>query len=205
MPLVAVELAIAQDDSDGVRIARAFQQTLQESGWTPGQNIRIEYRWGATSAERAQVYAEELLKLNPDVIVAHATIVARAVSQQTNKIPTVFTNVSDPLGERFVKSFAQPGGEMTGFTNIEPSMGAKYLQLLKEIAPGVTRAAMLFNPQIDAWKRHVFFGTVRGCWSTAFDKDAKSGSSGYCWHRAIHFDARKQRWRRSYRCRRTIH
>ena len=145
MPLVAVELAIAQDDSDGVRIARAFQQTLQESGWTPGQNIRIEYRWGATSAERAQVYAEELLKLNPDVIVAHATIVARAVSQQTNKIPTVFTNVSDPLGERFVKSFAQPGGEMTGFTNIEPSMGAKYLQLLKEI--DVTRAAMLFNPK----------------------------------------------------------
>jgi len=118
MPLVAVELAIAQDDSDGVRIARAFQQTLQESGWTPGQNIRIEYRWGATSAERAQVYAEELLKLNPDVIVAHATIVARAVSQQTNKIPTVFTNVSDPLGERFVKSFAQPGGEMTGFLRL---------------------------------------------------------------------------------------
>ncbi|HET7910686.1 MAG TPA: ABC transporter substrate-binding protein, partial [Pseudolabrys sp.] len=100
-----------------------------------------------TTPERARVHAAELVKLKPDVIVSHATIVTRAFFQGTRTIPVVFTNVSDPLGEKFVQSFAKPGGNITGFTNIESTMGAKYLQLLKDIAPGVTRAAMLFNPK----------------------------------------------------------
>src|SRR4029078_12867760 len=144
--LGGVELAIDEDDRDGKRSVGAFQQELQELGWT-SENLRIESRWGATTPERARVPAAELIKLNPDVISSHATIVTRAFAQGTKTIPIVFTNVSDPLGEKFVQSFAKPGGNMTGFTNIEATMGAKYLQLLKDVAPGVTRAAMLFNPK----------------------------------------------------------
>jgi len=143
--LVAVELALDENDRDGKRSVDAFQQELQELGWT-SENLRIEFRWGATTPERARVHAAELIKLNPDVIVSHATIVTRAFAQETKTIPIVFTNVSDPLGEKFVQSFAKPGGNLTGFTNIEATMGAKYLQLLKDVAPGVTRAAMLYNP-----------------------------------------------------------
>ena len=142
---LAVELALDENDRDGKRSVGSFQQELQELGWT-SENLRIEYRWGATTPERARVHAAELIKLNPDVIVSHATIVTRAVSEGTKTIPIVFTNVSDPLGEKFVQSFAKPGGNLTGFTNIEATMGAKYLQLLKDVAPGVTRAAMLYNP-----------------------------------------------------------
>lgn len=144
--LVAVELAMDENDRDGKRAVGAFQQELQELGWT-GETLQIEYRWGATTPERARVHAAELINLKPDVIVSHATIVTRAFFQGTKTIPVVFTNVSDPLGEKFVQSFAKPGGNITGFTNIESTMGAKYLQLLKDIAPGVTRAAMLFNPK----------------------------------------------------------
>jgi|SRR6476646_9147038 ABC-type uncharacterized transport system substrate-binding protein len=145
--VIGMELALDQDDDDGKRVVAAFEDTLKKLGWTPGDNAKIEYRWGATNPERAQSNAAELVKLKPDVIVAHATIVTRALFQQDRTIPIVFTNVSDPIGERFVKSFAQPGGRITGFTNIEPAMGGKYLQLLKEMVPDVTRAAMLFNPK----------------------------------------------------------
>lgn len=144
--LIALELALDENDVDGKRSVDAFQQGLQELGWTD-ENLSIRYRWGATTPERARILAAELIKLNPDVIVSHATIVTRAISQQTKVIPVVFTNVSDPLGEKFVQSFAKPGGNITGFTNIEATMGAKYLQLLKDVAPNVTRAAMLFNPK----------------------------------------------------------
>ena len=143
--LVAVELALDENDRDGKRSVDAFQQELQELGWT-SENLRIEYRWGATTPERARVHAAELIKLNPDVIVSHATIVTRAFAQETKTIPIVFTNVSDPLGEKFVQSFAKPGGNLTGFTNSEATRGAKYLQWLKDVAPGVTRAAVPYNP-----------------------------------------------------------
>ena len=133
--LVAVALALDEHDKDGERSVSAFQQELQELGWT-SENLRIESRWGATTPERARVHAAELIKLNPDVIFSHATIVTRAFAQGTRTIPIVFTNVSDPLGEKFVQSFAKPGGNMTGFTNIEATMGAKYLQLLKDVGLG---------------------------------------------------------------------
>jgi len=144
--LVAVALALDEHDKDGERSVGAFKQSIEELGWA-NENLRVEYRWGATTPERARAIAGELLKLHPDVIVSHATIVARAFAQGTKTIPIVFTNVSDPLGEKFVQSFAKPGGNITGFTNIESTMGAKYLQLLKDVAPNVTRAAMLFNPK----------------------------------------------------------
>src|SRR6187399_2978298 len=124
--LVGVELAIDEDDRDGKRSVDAFQQELQDLGWT-SENLRIEYRWGATTPEGARVHSVELIKLNPDVIFSHATIVTRAFAQGTKTIPIVFTNVSDPLGEKFVQSFAKPGGNMTGFTNIEANKGREIL------------------------------------------------------------------------------
>ena len=102
MRLVAVEMALAKGDEDGRHLAAVFEQSLQQLGWKLGQNLRIEYRWDATNAERAQTQAAELVKLNPDVIVAHATIVTRAFFQLSTKIPIVFVNVSDPFGEHFV-------------------------------------------------------------------------------------------------------
>jgi len=144
--VVAVQMALAQDDQDGQRLATAFEAALRQLGWTPGRNLRIEYRWGATNPERAQAEAAELVNLKPDVIVAHATIVTSALAPLSKTIPIVFVNVSDPIGEQFVESFAHPGGNLTGFTNIEPSIGSKYLELLKKIVPSVNRAAMIFNP-----------------------------------------------------------
>jgi ABC-type uncharacterized transport system substrate-binding protein len=146
MRLVAVEMALAEGDKDGERLAAALEQALAQLGWKVGQNLRLEYRWNATNQERAEALAAELVSLKPDVIVSHATIVTKAFAQRSGTIPVVFVNVSDPIGEQFVKSFGSPGGNFTGFTNIEPSMGGKYLQLLKEIAPNVNRAAMIFNP-----------------------------------------------------------
>jgi putative ABC transport system substrate-binding protein len=146
-PLIAVLLAFDQNDTDGQRYAAVFRETLRQAGWNPGTDVRVEFRWRATDAERATAGATEILALRPDVIVPHATIATRAVVQQTRAIPVVFTNVSDPIGENFVQSFSNPGGNITGFTNIEPSMGSKYVELLKTLAPDVRRAGMIYNPK----------------------------------------------------------
>ena len=144
--LIAVEMAFAETDPEGQRYAAAFQQELQQLGWTLGRDLQIEYRY-ATDAARAKLHAVELVALKPDLIVAHATIVTRAIVAATRTIPVVFTNVSDPVGEGFVKGFPRPGGNITGFVNVEPSIGGKYLELLKAVAPGINRAAMIFNPK----------------------------------------------------------
>ena len=144
--VVGLVLAFADGDPEGQRYAAAFHQELQRLGWTLGGNLRTEQRWGATNAERAGQYAAEMASLKPDLIVSHATIVTRAMVSHTKDIPIVFTNVSDPVGERFVESFARPGRNVTGFVNVEPTIGGKYLELLKDIAPSLTRTVMLFNP-----------------------------------------------------------
>lgn len=146
-PLIAVLMAFNQNDADGQRYAAAFQETLRQAGWNPGADLKVEFRWNATDTERARAGAAEIIALHPDLIVSHATIATRAVAQQTRTIPIVFTNVSDPIGERFVQGFSNPGANITGFTNIEPSMGSKYLELLKTIAPDVSRVGMIFNPK----------------------------------------------------------
>lgn len=156
--LIVVEMALAHEDPDGQKLAAAFEQSLRRLGWTPDR-AQIEYRWNATNAERADTQAAELLKLRPDVIVAHATIVARAFLRQSTKTPIVFVNVSDPVGEHFVDGFGHPGGNFTGLTNIEPSIGGKYIELLKEVAPRVTRAAMMFNPNSTPGRGSYFSGS----------------------------------------------
>jgi putative ABC transport system substrate-binding protein len=143
---IAMVMAFSQSDPEGQRYAAAFQQRLSELGWTVGKDLNIESRWEATSSDRANAYAAELAKRSPDLIISHATIVTRAIVSHTREIPVVFVNVSDPLGERFVAGFARPGGRVTGFTNLEPTVGGKYLELLKEMAPSLKQAVMIFNP-----------------------------------------------------------
>jgi putative ABC transport system substrate-binding protein len=128
----------------------AFQHGLGEAGWIPGRNVHIEYRWTNADVERIKEFANELVALKPDVILADGTPVTAALKRETSTIPIVFVVVSDPVGAGFVQSLAHPGGNITGFINYEDAMGGKWLELLKEIAPSVTHAAMIFNPDTAA-------------------------------------------------------
>jgi putative ABC transport system substrate-binding protein len=124
----------------------AFTKALAELGWTDGRNIRIDMRWGAADVGRIQALAKELVSLQPDLIIAVATTAAAALQRETKTIPIVFIAVSDPIGSGFVASLPRPGGNITGFINIEGSVGGKWIEILKDIVPGVRSAALLFNP-----------------------------------------------------------
>jgi putative ABC transport system substrate-binding protein len=125
----------------------AFAKALQELGWTDGRNIRIDYRWGASDVDRIQAFAKELVGLQPDLIVASTTPVVAAVARETRTIPIVFVVVSDPVGSGFVASLPRPGGNITGFINIEASLSGKWIEMLKDIVPRAARAALMFNPE----------------------------------------------------------
>src|SRR5215468_5361050 len=126
----------------------ALLQGLQELGWTVGRNVRIDYRWGATDGELKRRYAAELVALAPDVIVTTGDSNTGPVQQASRTVPIVFAQVPDPVAAGFVASLSRPGGNATGFTNFEYGMSGKWLELLKEIAPRVTRAAVLRDPAI---------------------------------------------------------
>jgi putative tryptophan/tyrosine transport system substrate-binding protein len=128
----------------------AFAQTLQQLGWTNGNNVRIDYRYGLGNAANVRKYAAELVSLAPDVILASGASVLAPLLQATRTLPIVFVAVVDPVGAGFVESMAQPGGNATGFIQFEYSLSGKWLELLKAIAPGVTRAAVLRDPVITA-------------------------------------------------------
>jgi ABC-type uncharacterized transport system substrate-binding protein len=131
------------NDPDGKARNAAFLKALQQSGWTDGRNIQIDHRWGGGDSEDIRKYAAELVALAPDVIVASGTASMAPLLQATRTVPIVFVQVTDPVGAGFVDSLARPGGNVTGFTNFEYGLGAKWLELLKEIAPSLTRAAVL--------------------------------------------------------------
>jgi putative ABC transport system substrate-binding protein len=139
-------LGYAESDQVGRRYLATLQKRLEELGWSEGRNLMIEARFAAADAERMRVYAAELVGAAPDVIFANTTTVTAALLRQTRTIPIVFAVVSDPLGSGFVQSLARPGGNATGFINLESSLVEKWVEMLKEIAPHVTRAAMMFNP-----------------------------------------------------------
>jgi ABC-type uncharacterized transport system substrate-binding protein len=132
----------ANDPESRARIA-AFVKALRELGWTEGHNMRIEYRWGAANVDNTRKQAAELIALAPDVVLANASQSVHALQQASPTVPIVFVQVPDPVGAGFVDSLARPGGNATGFTTFEYGIGAKWLELLKEIAPGVKRAAVL--------------------------------------------------------------
>jgi len=143
MRRIGVLMNVAADDPEGQARIAAFHQGLQEWGWTLGRNARIDVRWGAVDADSSRRYAAELVGLAPDVILASASAAIAALQQTTRTIPIVFTSVADPVGAGFVETLAHPGGNITGFSLYEFTLSGKWLELLKEIAPGVTRAAVL--------------------------------------------------------------
>jgi putative ABC transport system substrate-binding protein len=146
MRRIGVLMGIAESDPARQSFVTAFTEALEELGWSSGRNIRIEYRWGAGDAERIRNFARELVEMQLDLIVGHTTPVVAALKAQTRTIPIVFTQVSDPVGSGFIDGFAKPGGNITGFTNLESSMSSKLVELLKEVAPTITRVAVMFNP-----------------------------------------------------------
>jgi putative tryptophan/tyrosine transport system substrate-binding protein len=143
---IAVLMGYAEDDPEAQVRIKSFQRGLQELGWTAGTNVRIDYRWAAGDIGRIRIFAKELIALRPDVILANTTPVTRALHDESRTIPIVFVIVSDPVGDGFVASLPRPGGNVTGFINYEASMASKWLELLKEIAPSVVRAALIYNP-----------------------------------------------------------
>jgi putative ABC transport system substrate-binding protein len=148
MRRIGVLMNLSQDDSEApVRVA-AFAQGLQELGWIVGRNCRIDYRWGGGDPDRVRRYAAELVALAPDIILVNGGSVVAAVQNTTRSIPIVFVNVTDPVGGGYVASLARPGGNTTGFTLFEYGTSGKWLELLKQVAPGVKRAAVIRDPSI---------------------------------------------------------
>jgi len=144
---VGVLMAYAQSDPVARSWHAAFQEELQKLGWTEGRNLRIATRWATdTDAGLMQRHAQELAALHPDVIFAPNTAATASILQQTRSVPVVFATAIDPIGSGFVASLPRPGGNVTGFTFVEPTIGGKWLELLKEIAPRVARVAFLYNP-----------------------------------------------------------
>ena len=158
MRRVGVLMAGADDQEPQARLA-VFLQALQQLGWTNGHNVRIEYRWAAGNADDIRKYAAELVALAPDVILAGGGAVLPSLQQATRTVPIVFTQTPDPVGAGFVDSLARPGGNATGFMALEYGLGAKWLELLKEIAPAVTRVAVIRDAAISAGLG--FFGAIQ--------------------------------------------
>jgi putative ABC transport system substrate-binding protein len=144
---IGVLIQLAESDPEGQARLGAFRNELQKHGWRVGDNLQIDVRWGTSNDERARVAVAELLKLNPDLIFANSTVSLRAAQQATQTLPIVFTTVIDPVGQGFVASLAHPGGNTTGFSYLEPSVGGKWLDVLKQTAPRVNHVAFMFNPQ----------------------------------------------------------
>jgi putative ABC transport system substrate-binding protein len=145
---IGVLTYLAADDPDLAPRLAAFSQGLQKLGWIDGRNVRIEYRWGAGDTGRYGNFAAELISLAPDVILVSSGSALAAVQKTTRTVPIVFVNVSDPVGAGYVASLARPGANTTGFTLFEYSISGKWLELLKQLAPGVTRAAVIRDPSI---------------------------------------------------------
>jgi putative tryptophan/tyrosine transport system substrate-binding protein len=143
---VGALIGFAEDDPATQRRVAAFLKRLADLGWTLDRNVAIDFRYGAGDADKNRAFAKELVSLNPDVIFVNSTSATAAVQRETTIIPVVFATVSDPVGSGFVASLARPGGNITGFVNVEASIAGKWLGLLKEVAPGIKRAGLMYNP-----------------------------------------------------------
>ena len=145
---IAVLMNLIEDDAEGQSRIAAFLRGMRELGWSADRNMRIDIRWAGNDDERHRQYAAELAALAPDVFLASASPAVMALQQVASTVPIVFVAVSDPVGAAFVDSMARPGGRITGFTQFEYGISTKWLEFLKEIAPRVTRVAVLRNPAI---------------------------------------------------------
>jgi putative ABC transport system substrate-binding protein len=143
---IAVLMGLANDAETQAR-AKALEQGLANKGWIVGQNLRIEYRFAASDAERMVSFSKELVALQPDIIIGHSTPVVAALIQATRKIPIVFVVVGDPVGSGFVASIAEPGGNITGFVTLQPTITGKHLSILEGLKSQLTRVALMYNPE----------------------------------------------------------
>lgn len=144
---IGMLIARAESDAEGQAYVTALRQALEKLGWRLGRNVEIETRWQAGSTGQAQAFARELVASRPDLLVVNSTPYLRAAGQVAGEIPIVFVAIADPVGQGFVASLARPGGTMTGFGVEDASLGAKWLELLKEMAPRIARATAIFNPE----------------------------------------------------------
>ena len=151
---IGMLISYAESDPEAQARIMALRKGLQELGWTEGLNLRIEYRWGAVAAAPTELFARELISLQPDLILTTNTPTTASIKQRTQTIPIIFANVVDPLGSGFIASLSRPGGNITGFTNLEATIPGKWLELLKEIAPQINRVAFLFNPSTAAYAEY---------------------------------------------------
>ena len=155
MRSIGMLMAYAETDQEGQTLVATFRKALATLGWAEGRNMRIEPRWArADDAASRQQFAKELVALRPDLILSHGTPGTAAVLQETRILPVIFLNVADPIGSGFVRSFPAPGGNATGFITMEGSMAGKWVELLKDIAPRVTRCALLYNPSTAPYARY---------------------------------------------------
>ena len=146
---------LAQSDLEDQSWIKELVQRLQELGWTNGRNVQVDFRFSDADAARTSMLATELIELRPDVVLAAGALAATALRQQTLSVPIVFVRVVDPVSAGFVTNLARPEGNITGFTNFEFSVGGKWLQLLKECAPGVDRIAVVFDPANPTWAAYL--------------------------------------------------
>ena len=165
MRRLGVLSSLAETDTEAQAWDAAFRKRLVELGWIEGRSVRIDYRWAAGSVDRMRLFARELVQLNPDALVTISTPATAALQAETRTIPIVFAWVSDPIGSGFVSSLAHPGGNITGFLNIEASVVGKWLTLMREIAPQVSRIGFLYNPQTAPYARY-YLDTFRAASST---------------------------------------
>jgi putative tryptophan/tyrosine transport system substrate-binding protein len=157
---IGMLMGYAEDDPDTQARMRAFREAFEQLGWKDGRNVQITYRFGVGEIDRVGSYAKELVDLNPDLIVCETTPTLKAVADQTTTIPIVFISVADPVSNGFVTDLARPGGNITGFTNFEATMGGKWIELLKKIAPGTTRVGVIFNPDTAPGAGSFFLNSV---------------------------------------------
>jgi len=160
MRLIGVLIPPAEKDPEAQAWVAAFREGLEKLGWTDGRNIRVETRWGVADADSMQRVTKELVALQSDVILTNNTPTVRLLLQQTRTIPIVFVNLVDPVSSGLVTSLARPGGNATGFTIMEGTMAGKWMELLKQIAPHVTRVGFLFNPATAPYAEY-FLGPYR--------------------------------------------
>jgi putative ABC transport system substrate-binding protein len=152
---IGVLMGIGESDPEAAPRVEALRNGLQELGWREGRNIRLDYRWTAGDLDRTRLFAKEIVELKPDVIVVHSTPAVSALHQLTSATPMVFVLIADPIGSGFVASLARPGGNMTGFMNVDAPMAGKWLELIMEIAPKVKRVALIFNPRTSPYQSYL--------------------------------------------------